>query len=98
MKWIESVKAGIVVVGDQGLGDSLTQLSTPIAVVIDHLGAVYVADYGNHQVMRWSIKAIQISVVAGGNGPGARANQLYFPWSLSFDRQNNLYVVDYYNH
>ncbi|CAF1605770.1 unnamed protein product [Rotaria sp. Silwood1] len=94
----EGAKEVIVVVGGQCPGNSLTQLSTPIAVVVDHLGAVYVADYGNHQVMHWSIEATQISVVAGENGSGAGANQLYFPWSLSFDRQNNLYVVDYYNH
>ena len=44
MKWMKGAKEGIVVAGGQGQGNSLTQLSYPQGVIVDHLGNVYVAD------------------------------------------------------
>ena len=53
MKWMKSAKEGIIVAGGQGHGNSLTQLSCPMGVIIDHLGNVYVADFYNDRIMRW---------------------------------------------
>jgi sugar lactone lactonase YvrE len=98
MKWVEGAKQGIVVAGGQGEGNGLTQLSYPNGVVVDQLGTVYVADNGNHRIVRWRKGATQGSVIVGENGGGGgQSNQLYRPDGLSFDRNGNLYVVEYGN-
>ena len=66
-------------------------------MLVDAAGTVYVADWGNHRVMRWSRGATQGTVVVGGNGEGKGANQFKGPTGLSFDRQGNLYVADMVN-
>jgi DNA-binding beta-propeller fold protein YncE len=73
-------------------------LSFPKGIVVDQLGTVYVADCGNHRIMRWPKGATQGSVIAGGKGSGEQLNRLSYPWDLSFDQHNNLYVVDNENH
>jgi sugar lactone lactonase YvrE len=73
-------------------------LSNPLGVVVDQLGTVYVADFGNDRIMRWVKGATQGSVIVGGNGIGEQSSQLNLPIGLSFDRHGNLYVVDYGNH
>ena len=73
-------------------------MSNPEGVVVDQLGTVYVADYGNARIMRWPKGATQGSVIVGGNGGGGQSNQLNVPFGLSFDRHGNLYVVDRGNH
>ncbi|CAF1542985.1 unnamed protein product, partial [Didymodactylos carnosus] len=78
MKWKEGAKQGIVVASGQGQGNSLSQLSNPLAVV-DQLGTVYVVDCLNHRIMRWRKGATQGSVVAGGNGEGEQSNQFNRP-------------------
>ncbi|CAF3410019.1 unnamed protein product [Rotaria socialis] len=99
MKWNKGAKEGIVVAGGQGQGNALTQLYYPLGIFIDTLGTLYVADSGNHCVMRWTQgDKKQGAVIVGGNGSGAGANQLDGPRGLSFDRHGNLYVVDYNNH
>ncbi|CAF3424523.1 unnamed protein product [Rotaria sp. Silwood1] len=89
---------GIVVAGGQGSGNRLTQLSAPLGVVVDQSGTIYVADYWNHRIMRWSQGATQGSVIVGGNGQGSQSNQLSYPTGLSFDREGNLYVSEFKNH
>ncbi len=99
MKWMKGTKEGIVVASGQGQRHATTQLSDPYGVIVDRLGTVYVADNGNHRVMRRLKGATQCSVVvAGGNGNGGQPNQFNYSPGLSFDRQNNLYIVDNGNH
>ncbi|CAF1469425.1 unnamed protein product [Rotaria sp. Silwood1] len=98
MQWVEGAKQGIVVAGDQGEGNGLTQLSCPYGVVVDQLDSVYVTDAGNDRIMRWPNGAKQGSVIVGVNGGGGQSNQLNVPIGLSFDRHGNLYVVDCGNH
>ncbi|CAF1645427.1 unnamed protein product, partial [Didymodactylos carnosus] len=56
---------GIVMAGDQGEGNGLTQLSYPGGVVVDQLRTVFVADRGNHRIMRWPKEATKGSVIVG---------------------------------
>ncbi|CAF1527985.1 unnamed protein product, partial [Rotaria magnacalcarata] len=64
-------------------------------IFVDTLGTLYVADSGNHRVMRWTQgDKKQGTVIAGGNGAGAGANQFHYLRGLSFDRHGNLYVTD----
>ncbi|CAF2072465.1 unnamed protein product, partial [Rotaria magnacalcarata] len=87
-----------VVAGGQGGGSALTQLHYPYVIFVDMLGTLYVAEYGNHRVMRWTQGANQGTVIVGGNGGGAGANQFNSAIGLSFDRHGNLYVADWGNH
>ncbi|CAF4867491.1 unnamed protein product, partial [Rotaria socialis] len=78
---------------------ALTQLSSPLGLFIDTLGTLYVADEGNHRVMRWTQgDNKQGAVIVGGNSQGAGAHQFNYPRGLSFDRHGNLYVADLHNH
>jgi sugar lactone lactonase YvrE len=65
-----------------------------MGVIVDQLGQIYVADWGNHRVMRWCRGAKEGTIVVGRNGREKQSNQLNAPISLSFDRQGNLYVAD----
>jgi DNA-binding beta-propeller fold protein YncE len=91
-------KEGFIVAGGQGEGNSLTQLSSPYGMIVDHLGSVYVADSHNQRIMCWSKGSKEGRVIVGGNGKGQQSNQISFPVGLSFDRQGHLYVVDCSNH
>ncbi|CAF2118093.1 unnamed protein product, partial [Rotaria magnacalcarata] len=62
---------------------------------VDAVGALYVADYGNDRVMRWTqVDKKQGTVIVGGNGAGAGAKHLGVPVGLPLDRHGNLYVAD----
>jgi DNA-binding beta-propeller fold protein YncE len=98
MKWLKDAKEGIVVAGGQGQGNGLRQLSYPQGIIVDQLRSVYVAEWGNHRVVRWLKGAEEGTIVVGGNEKGEQSNQFNGPVDLSFDRQNNLYVVDWDNH
>ncbi|CAF4908091.1 unnamed protein product, partial [Rotaria magnacalcarata] len=54
MKWNKGAKEGIAVAGGQDQGSALTQLHNPRGIFVDTLGTLYVADWGNHRVMRWT--------------------------------------------
>jgi hypothetical protein len=94
MKWMEGAKEGIVVAGGQDAGNGLTQLSSPLGVVVDQLGTVYVTEYNNHRVTRWPEGATQGNVVVGGNEEEHNPISSIPVGVLSFDRQCNLHVSD----
>jgi hypothetical protein len=79
MKWIKDAKERIVVAGENGQGDCLTELSEPQRVIFDHLGQIYVADSGNHRFMCWCKGDEEGTIVIGRNGRGEQLNQLHYP-------------------
>jgi sugar lactone lactonase YvrE len=97
MKWVKDAKEGVIVAGGKGQGNSLTQLSNPMGLIVDHLDNVYIADSRNDRVLRWSKGSREGRIVTGGNGEGKQANQFNGLKGLSFDRYGNLYVVDWDN-
>ncbi|CAF0927004.1 unnamed protein product [Adineta steineri] len=98
MKWMKGAKEGISVAGAYGQGNSLTQLSYPQGITVDHLHNIYVADSGNDRIMRWSKGSRTGSVIVRGHGQGEKPNQFNCLGSVTFDRKGNLYVVDSWNH
>ncbi|SVE38709.1 uncharacterized protein METZ01_LOCUS491563, partial [marine metagenome] len=66
-------------------------------------GAIYVAEFDGHRVLRMNVDGA-VSVVAGtgtpgfsgDGGPGQRA-QLHSPRALSLDASGNLYIADWTN-
>ena len=86
-----------IVFGNNGRGDELNQLKNPQGMTSKYLSSglyMYVADTGNHRVLRfkWSEKIGE--VVAGGNGGGSELNQLYNPSNVEVDNDGNVYVAD----
>ncbi|CAF4943272.1 unnamed protein product, partial [Rotaria sp. Silwood1] len=65
-------------------GPTNNQLNVPRSIALDaSTGALYIADYGNHRVMKWV--ASVGTVAAGGNGAGSNSNQLNYPGGVVFD-------------
>ena len=90
--------------GDGGIATS-AQLNTPYGVVVDALGNLYIADYGNHRVRRVATRTAIITTIAGTGAAGysgddgvASAAQLNNPRGVSLDGSGNLYIADTTNH
>lgn len=82
------------VAGGNGAGSALNQLRTPFGICLDRLGRLYVADMGNHRILRVEAGNTTGVVVAGGNGVGAAANQLSYPTGVWVDSLMNIYIAD----
>ncbi|CAF1539894.1 unnamed protein product [Adineta ricciae] len=54
MKWLKDAREGIVVAGGNGQGHNLNQLSYPTSLIANDFGQIYVADFENDRIMRWS--------------------------------------------
>ncbi|MDB5244092.1 MAG: repeat protein [Spirosoma sp.] len=90
--------AGITVAGTGTPGSGANQLNNPKGVFVDKAGVLYVADAGNHRIMKWPRDASQGITIAGDNGNGPGANQLNGPRSVFVDGAGVIYVADYGNH
>ncbi|CAF3207937.1 unnamed protein product, partial [Rotaria sp. Silwood2] len=66
-------------------------------VHVDHNGTVFIADTGNHRVMKYSVNATIGEIVAGGNGQDIKLNTIGLPHSVFVDQLGSVYVVDKYN-
>ena len=88
---------------------TLTNFSGPTSLSVDLYSAneiVYVADPGNHRVVRLTLRnAPGAAVYAGGNGAGpgvdgglATATQLRTPNYVTMDPDGSLYIADSGNH
>jgi len=65
------------VAGGNGKGKALSQLRDPRGIVVDASNSLYIADAGNHRVVKWTENAVEGVVVAGQASP-------------HYDRQNNV--------
>jgi sugar lactone lactonase YvrE len=71
--------------------DNTSSFNGPIAVAVDALGSLYVADQNNYAVRKVNISTGATSTAAGGLGITA---QLGSPVALATDAQSNVYIVD----
>ena len=63
-------------------------------LAIDHQRYLYVSDWNNDEVRRYTIGEKNGIVVAGGNGRGNQLNQLNCPTYLLVDEEQAVYVSD----
>ncbi len=72
--WLCNASAGSVIAGTTGVpGNDTFHLNDPTDIFVDEqLGQMYVADFSNHRIVKYTIGSLNGTVVAGGNGPGAQ--------------------------
>ena len=100
--WIHAVKRwrknekgdGTIIAGGNGCGNKLNQLNQPTYIFVDQEEAVYISDFENHRVMKWSKDAKEGIVVAGGQGRGNSLKQLNCPHGLVVTNVGDIYVAD----
>ncbi|CAF5110420.1 unnamed protein product, partial [Rotaria sp. Silwood1] len=103
MKYFPGSLNGTIVAGNGTAGSNAYQLSRSISVIVDNNGSVkyiYVADYGNARIMRWTTNyaAGGVCVIGCTGSSGVAVTQLRGPRDLKFDRHGNIYVTDQANH
>ncbi|CAF1423206.1 unnamed protein product, partial [Didymodactylos carnosus] len=88
----------VLVAGGHGQGSSSNQLNYPRDICVDESeNNIYICDYFNHRVQRWSLDDLEAGgvTVVGGHGEGFGLDQLSYPMSITLDSSNKaLYVAD----
>jgi sugar lactone lactonase YvrE len=101
-----SLMAGTGASGSTGDGGAATSalLNNPWGVCLDSSGLVYVTDYGNDKIRRFTVGG-NISTVAGtgtqgysGDGAAATSAKLKNPYGICSDSSGNIYFADQGNH
>jgi len=93
-------KAVRIVAGGNGEGcNGVSQLSQPRGIAVGKDGTLYIADTGNHTVLKFTPgDPNSVQTVAGGNGQGRdKYCQLDNPCGLALDSNDNLYIADWGN-
>ncbi|WP_271323615.1 NHL domain-containing protein [Streptantibioticus silvisoli] len=90
--------------GGDGGPATAAQLDHPFGLVVDRIGTLYIAEWGNNRVRKVTTDG-KISTVAGngtkgfgGDGDPAASAQLNNPIGLALDRAGTLYIADHVNH
>jgi hypothetical protein len=73
--WLWNASTGIVIAGTSGVaGNDTFHLNNPTDIFVnEQLGQMYVVDYNNHRIVKYTIGSLNGTVVAGGNGPGTQS-------------------------
>ncbi|CAF1179020.1 unnamed protein product [Rotaria sordida] len=87
----------IVVVGGNEQGPAKNQLIAPQSVIVNDSSTVYVVDYGNDRVTRWSEGSTSGKIILGQPGWGDDTSYISRSTDLVFNRHRNLYVLDNMN-
>jgi len=91
LKW--KPNAQTIAGGNRG-GDKLNQLNYPHGIYVDHQQQrIYIADHGNHRVVKWKLGENNGQIVAGENGKGNRIDQLNCPTDVIVDESNKSLII-----
>ncbi len=71
------------------------QLQYPYCLILDGKGHVYVCEYGNNRIQKFTTDG---KSVACWGSEGRRLGQLFNPWAMVLDSQGRLTVLDSNNH
>jgi hypothetical protein len=84
------------VVAGGSWGSNYNQIDISWGVAVDVNSNVFVSDYGNNRVMKWTPGSVTGILVAGvGNGTGGNSsNQLSSPLGIYLDQNSVLYIAD----
>ena len=85
----------IVVAGGAGAGSALEQLHHPNDIAVDANGTIYVADYSNKRVVRWTMGSHPMGeIVAGGDSPASSSLALSYPRRIDVTKDGSLFILD----
>lgn len=85
----------IVVAGGLGAGEGLKQLHHPNDIALDINGMLYVADYSNKRVSRWTMGVNEVvEIVAGGDLPPTSPLTLRYPRRICVTKDGSLFILD----
>ena len=84
--------------GQAAVGQDLGRLHRPFGIATSPDGAIFIADSGNHRIVRWMPGARAGDLVAGGHGRGSGLHQLNYPRGLVLDFNGDILVADTFNH
>jgi sugar lactone lactonase YvrE len=80
------------------------ELDTPVSVLVDGSGNIFIADSNNNRVREVAASSGNIQTVAGNGTPGfsgdggpATGAELNLPFGLAVDSQGNLFIADLNN-
>uniref|UniRef100_UPI00404B34E7 PA14 domain-containing protein n=1 Tax=Fluviicola sp. TaxID=1917219 RepID=UPI00404B34E7 len=97
VKWSQNSTTGTLIAGVSGsLGTTVSRLNFPYDVELDELGSVFIADYNNHRVLKWTFGQSSGVVIAGNGTAGNTLAQLNNPTSLDY-LNGSLYIADQQN-
>ena len=96
IKWEINSKT---IAGGHGQGNDLNQLDFPQGIYVDRQQqSIYIADYGNHRIVRWELGGHDEQIAIYGNGKGNRIDQLNGPIDVIVDENNkSLIIADWEN-
>jgi sugar lactone lactonase YvrE len=85
--------------GNGTAGSALNALNSPWGLALDVNDSLYVAEYGNHRVMKIQAGSLTGSIVAGSTGVSGNSDtELCNPTELAVDANSNIYVNDDFNY
>jgi sugar lactone lactonase YvrE len=90
-RWKQGEKGkGTIVTGGNGKGNHLNQLNGPNYIFVDDDDSLYISEWYNHRVMKWTKNAKEVVVVAGGNGNGNSFRHLSRPAGVFVDHYRSV--------
>ena len=93
-------------------GSGKGEFNMPYDIVIDSSDTIYIADFYNNRIQKWTTSGTYLGWFGKGNlttgwhdsdntetpTNGSLDQQLYYPLGVGVDRSNNMYAMDYYNY
>jgi hypothetical protein len=70
-------------------------MSYPYDLAFGPKGDLYVVEYGNQRVQKFTAEGVSLGV---WGGPGREPGQLAGPWALVVDSKGRVHVIDSGNH
>jgi sugar lactone lactonase YvrE len=80
---------GTTSAGGHGAGSELTQLIEPYGLYVDDNQTIYVADFWNHRVVAWAVRANQGKVVIGEKP----FSQTHWPSDVIIDPTDDSFII-----
>ena len=74
--------------------NSKSQLKIPNGIAVDRDGFLFIADSGNHQILKFTSEGAHVSSMGT---KGEKLSEFHFPYGVTFSPKNDLYVCDHNN-